>query len=130
MAADRGCERDVVQRMNEEYRACGALKSVLNNRGLGINAKKCLYGGIIVPTELYEADGWSMRSAQRRKVNVLEMKCLRNLVVVSRMDRGRNGEVYRRVGIERELVSRADPRVLRCFFTCREWMSTVWPEGC
>ena len=37
MAADGGCERGVVHRMNEEYRACGALKSVLSNRGLGIN---------------------------------------------------------------------------------------------
>ena len=28
-AADRGCERDVVHRMNEWYRACGVLKTVL-----------------------------------------------------------------------------------------------------
>ena len=31
--------RDVVHRMNEGYRALGALKSVLSNRGLGIKAK-------------------------------------------------------------------------------------------
>ena len=42
--------RDVVHRMNKEYIACRALKSVLNNRGLGINANKCLYEGVIVPT--------------------------------------------------------------------------------
>ena len=45
MAAEGGCERDVVHRMNEGYRAWGALKSVLSNRGLGIKAKKCLYEG-------------------------------------------------------------------------------------
>ena len=56
-----------------------------------------------------------MRSAERRKVNVLEMKCLRSLVGVSRMDRVRNEEVRRRAGIERELASRADERVLRWF---------------
>ena len=56
-----------------------------------------------------------MRSAERRKVNVLEMKCLRSLVGVSRMDRGRNEEVRRRAGIEYELASRADQRVLRWF---------------
>ena len=33
-AADGGCERDVVHRMNEGYRAWGALKSV-SNIGLG-----------------------------------------------------------------------------------------------
>ena len=56
-----------------------------------------------------------MRSAERRKVNDLEMKCLRSLVGVSRMDRARNEEVLRRAGIEMELGSRADQRVLRWF---------------
>ena len=80
VAADGGCERDVVHRMNEEYRPWGALKSVLSNRGLGIKAKKCLYEGVIVPTALYGAEAWGMRSAERWKVDVLEMKCLRSLV--------------------------------------------------
>ena len=106
------------------------LKSVLGDRGLGIKAKKCLYEGVIVPTALHEAEAWGMRSAERREVNVLEMKCLRSLVGVSRMDRVRNEEVCRRAGIGRELDSRADQRVLRWFGMWKEWMSTVWPEGC
>ena len=48
-------------------------------------------------------------------VNVLEMKCLRGLVGVSLMDRIRNEEVRRRAGIEREIASKADQRVLRWF---------------
>ena len=57
-----------------------------------------------------------MRSDERRKVNVLEMKFLRSLVGVSRMDnRVRNEEVRRRAGIEMELASRANQRVLRWF---------------
>ena len=53
---------------------------------LRINAKICLYEGVIVPTALYGTESRGMRSAERRKVNVLEIKCLRNLVGVSRMD--------------------------------------------
>ena len=98
MAADGGCERDVVHKMNEGYRAWGALKSVLSNR-LGIKAMKCLYEEVIVPTALYGAEAWGMRSAERRKVNVIEMKCLRSLVGVSRIYRVRNEEVRRRAGI-------------------------------
>ena len=47
-----------------------------------------------------------MTSADRKKVNLLEIKGLRSLVKASRMDRVRIEEVrtaYRRVGIEREL---------------------------
>ena len=46
---------------------------------------------------------------------VLEMKCLRSLVGVSRMDRVRNEGVRRRAGIESELASVADQRVFRWF---------------
>ena len=68
---------------------------------------------IIVPTALQEAEAWGMGSAERRKVNVLEMKCLRSLVGVSRMDRVRNEEVCSGTGIERDFARRADQRVLR-----------------
>ena len=47
-------------------------------------------------------------------MNVLEMKCLRILVGVSRMDRVRNEEVRRRAGKERELSSIADEMVWAC----------------
>ena len=68
VAADGGCERDVVQRMNEGYRAWAALKSVLNNTGLGIKAKKCQYEGVIVPTAFNEAEAWGMRRLVIREV--------------------------------------------------------------
>ena len=84
MAADGGCETDVVHRMNDGYGACDY------NRGLGIKTKKCFYERVIELTGLYGAEAWGMKSAERRKVNVLEIKCLRSLVVVSRMDKVRN----------------------------------------
>ena len=65
VATDRGCERDVVRRMNEVYRV---LKSVLNNRGLRIKDKNYLYEGVIVPTALCGSKVWGMRSAERRNV--------------------------------------------------------------
>ena len=40
VAADGGCERDMVHRMNESYRAWEVLKNVLSYRGWWIKAKK------------------------------------------------------------------------------------------
>ena len=84
VAADGGCERDLIH-------------SVLRNRRLGIKAKKCLYERVIVTTAVYSEEACGKRSAERRKVNVLEMKCLRSWVGVSQMDRVRNEEVRQRV---------------------------------
>ena len=76
------------------------MRSVLRYRGVEINAKKCQYEGVFL---------------SEVKVNVLEMKLLGNLVGVSRMDGVKNEGVCRRAGIERELVSGVDQRVLRCY---------------
>ena len=86
-------------------------KSVPRKRGLRINTKKCVSEEVIVPTALYGAEAWGMRSAERKKANALEMECLRSLVGVSRMGRVRNEEVLRRLEIEMELAQ----RVLRWF---------------
>ena len=48
-------------------------------------------------------------------MNILEKECLRSLVGVTRMGRVTNEEVRRKDGIERELASRVDQRVLRWF---------------
>ena len=45
--------------------------------------QRSVYKGVIVPTALYGTEAWSIGSAEIRKVNVLEMKCLRNFVGVS-----------------------------------------------
>ena len=74
---------------------------MLSNGGLGITAKKCIYEGVIVPMALHGAETWGMRSAKRRKVNVLEKF-------------GRSFTTDR-AGIENELASTADRRVLRWF---------------
>ena len=63
-----------------------------------------------------------MRSAESRKVNVLEMKCLIGLVGVLRMVRVRNEVVRRGTGIKSDLASRMDQRVQDGW---REWMRTV-----
>ena len=56
----------IVQRMNERYKVWRAMKSVLTNRGLGINAKKYLYEGAQVPTALYEIETQGMRSSEKK----------------------------------------------------------------
>ena len=115
VAANGGVEADVGSRVAEASKAMGALRRVLKNRGMSLAAKRGLYEGVIVPTVLYGAEAWSTRVAERKKLNVFEMKCLRSMIGVTRMDRLRNETVRQRVGITTELSERVDARVLRWF---------------
>ena len=54
-----------------------------------------------MPMTFHGAEAWGMRNSHRRKVNVLEMKCLGSLVELSQIHRVRNEEVCRRAGMKR-----------------------------
>ena len=94
IAANGGVEADVHHRVNEGCKVLGALKGVMKNRGLGMNVKKVLYEKVVVPTVMYGSESWGMKVTERQKLNVFEMKCLRSMTGVSRLDRVRN-EVVR-----------------------------------
>ena len=61
------------------------------------------------------AQSWGMKVTERQKLNVFEMKCLRSITGVSRLDRVRNEVARARTGVRRELAARVDMNVLRWF---------------
>ena len=58
---------------------------------------------VFIATVFHEVETWVMGGTEIRKVNILELKCFRSLVEVTRMDRVGNEEVRQRTGMEREL---------------------------
>merc|ERR1711915_562951 len=90
VAVSGGVEVDVRHRVNEECKVLGAVKKVMKNRGLGMDVKRVLYEKVIVPTVMYGSESWGMKETERQKLNVFEMKCLRSMAGVSRLDRVRN----------------------------------------
>ena len=48
-------------------------------------------------------------------MNVFEMKCLRSMCGVTKLDKIRNEEVRERTGVRNELAVRVDKNVLRWF---------------
>ena len=61
------------------------------------------------------AQSWSMKVTERQKLHVFEMKHLRNMTGVSRLDRVRNEVVRVRAGVRRKLAAKVDMNVLRWF---------------
>ena len=115
IAANGGVEAYVRHRVNEGCRVLGALKGVMKNRGLGMNVKKVLYEEVVVSTVMYDSELWGMKVNERQKLNVFEMKCLRSMTIVFRLDRVRNEVLRARTGVRRELAARVYMNVLRWF---------------
>ncbi len=101
-------------RMNEVGKVCGGMKRVFKCKSLGMSAKRRLYEGVVVPTALNGAETWNMGAAERKRLNVMEIRCLRSMCGVTRMDRVRNEELRRRPGDEKEVAERAEQGVWAC----------------
>ncbi len=86
---------EVGHRVKEASKCLGGMRSVLRNRALGMNAKRGLYERVLVPTALYGAETWNVRESEKKRLYVFEMRCLRSMVGVTRMDRVKNEEVRR-----------------------------------
>ena len=115
IAADGGVEADVRHRVNEGCKVLGAMNGLMKNRGLEMDVKRGLYEKVVVPTVTYGSELWGMKVSERRRLNVFEMKCLRSMAGVSRLDTLKNKEVGERTGVRKELAARVDMNVLRWF---------------
>ena len=83
-------------RINNGGKVMGGMKKVFSCRAMGMNVKRKLYEGVVVLTALYGAEIWSKAVAEKKKLNVTEMRCLRSICGVMYMDQVRNGEVQQR----------------------------------
>ena len=55
-----------------------------------MGVKRMMYERIVVPTMVYGAETWCLNAREKRRLNVLEIKCLRKMCGVTVMGRIRN----------------------------------------
>ena len=69
-----------------------------------IKVKRRLEEGVAVPTTINGAETLTMAVTEKKRLNVMEMRCLRSMCGATHMDRVENEEVQRRTGFKRELA--------------------------
>lgn len=106
---------EVNSRIDEGMKHLGALKSVWNRRGMTVQSKMGMYEAIISPVVLYASETWKLNAKERKKVDVFDMKCLRAVSGVRRVDRVRNERIRERCGSKKSMLGRADESVLRWY---------------
>ena len=114
---DGSVKGEVNHRLSEGAKVWGALGKVCKVRTVGLKAKKNMYESIVIPIVTYGAETWSMSVNERKRLDVMEMKCLRSMCGVSILDRVRNEEVREKVQLNEKLSERIDKRILRWFFS-------------
>ena len=59
---------------------------------------------MVVPTLLYGSETWTLQKRHRSKIQAMEMRYLRKVEGVTRLDRVPNEDIRRRLGVEAVLA--------------------------
>ena len=92
-----GVVGDVMGRVKEGANVSGAMSRIWKVWSFGMDVKRMMYERIVVPTVVDGAETWCLNAREKKRLKVMEMKCLRNMCGVTVMDRIRN-DVIREEG--------------------------------
>ena len=106
---------DVIGRVNEGVKVSGAMNRLWKFMSLGVNIKRMMHEKIVVPSVLYGADTLGLKEREQKRLNVMEIKCLRGICGVTRMDKISNEEIRRRSSVQNKLSGKVENCVLRWF---------------
>ena len=88
----------VNHRITEAKKAWGALKDIWKKKGIpGISreAKVGMYEGITEPSLLYGCELWTLKVHERKRMEAVQMNCLRNICGPRSTDRVPNVSIRR-----------------------------------
>ena len=93
------CEAEVDHRIGAASKVIGALREeVIERRELNKSTKLRVINATVMPTLLYASETWTLLERHKSKVQAFEMRCLRKVEGVTRLDKVRNEEVRSRLG--------------------------------
>ena len=115
IARDGKVSEELNHRIVEARKTWGALKDVWKKRNISVDAKVGMYEGIVEPTLVYGSETWVLNVRDRKRLEAVEMNCLRDVCGVRRVERVSNAEIRRRCGKNRGVNQKIDQGILRWF---------------
>ena len=79
ISADGGMREEVAHRVVDGRKVWGTMAKLWKKNIISREVKRELYERIVIPTRVYGSETWSLSAQERRKIEVFEMMCLRNM---------------------------------------------------
>ena len=85
-----GCtDQEVAHKLLERRKVWGTMGKLWKENIISREVKRELYERVLIPTMAYGFETW-LSAQERRKLEVFEMMCLRNISSIRRVDRVRS----------------------------------------
>ena len=103
LSENGGMESELERTIGMAATAVGALREpVFGNKELSKEAKLTVYNAVVVPTLVYGCEAWVLRERDKMRLQAMEMKVLRGVTGVTRLDCMRSEEI--RKALKQEAV--------------------------
>ena len=79
------------------------LDSILKSRDITLPTKVCLVKAMVFPTVMYRCESWTIRKAERQRIDVFELWCWRRLLRVPWTPRRSNQSILKEINPEYSL---------------------------
>jgi len=63
-----------------------------------------VYKALVLPIAIYASETWSLRETEKNLLLTFEMRCLRTLMGISRIQRYRNVDIRQTLGVQKTIV--------------------------
>ena len=82
ITADGDCSHEIKRRLLLRRKVMTNLNSILKSRDITLPTKVCLVKAMVFPVVMYECKGWTVKKAERRRIDAFELWCWRRLLRV------------------------------------------------
>ena len=103
ITADGNCSHDIKRRLLLGRKAMTNLDSIFKSRDISLPTKVCLVKAIVFPVVMYGCESWTMKKAERRRIDAFEVWCWRRLLRVPWTERRSNQSLLKEISLEYSL---------------------------
>ena len=82
ITADGDCSHEIKRRLLLGRKVMTNLDSILNSRAITLPTKVCLVKAKVFPVVMYGCESWTVKKAERRRIDTFELWCWRRLLKV------------------------------------------------
>ena len=91
--ADEGSKPEILVRIAQASAALTKHKTIWNDRNIALSSKIRLMRSLVMSIFLYACESWTLAADTERRIQAMEMRCLRKLLSITYRDRISNEEV-------------------------------------
>ena len=82
ITADGDCSHEIKRRLLLGRKVMTNLDSILKSRDITLLTKVCLVKAMVFPVVMFGCEGWTVKKAERQRIDAFELRCWRRLLRV------------------------------------------------